>query len=181
MAAVSELDWPEIYHRLAADRADSPAWNALALQVRRWAERDARWNGAEEVEDAIAEVCVKAVVEFDRARGPETFIGFVYGQYLNLRPGTWRRPDPPEPPNPRPPDDAWDDEAAAQSGMVVGRLKTCFGELPALERRAIELRYFEGASGERIASELGLSIEDLRRVVFNGLARLRECCGWARP
>jgi len=166
------VEWAEIYARLLRDRDDGAAWNALETNVRPWV-RPAFWQlGWHVVDDAVADTCCAAVLAIERARGPATFSKFVYGHFLNVR----RRVlasrqvhaslddfDPPAPAEAHPADER------------LPVLRACLETLPARDRRAVELRYFEESSAEQIASALGVSVVNARRIVFNGLARLRAC------
>jgi len=167
------MDWAESYHRLKRNRNDQDAWDRLDAGIRAWARPDL-WNrGRAVVDDVVAETSAEVVLSLDRARGAETFAGFVRGHYLNVR----RRAlvavqvavtslegvDPPastersiEPPEWRILDD-------------------CLEALPHREREAVRLRYLEGAAAERIAAALAVSPGNARRIVFNGLAKLRRC------
>jgi RNA polymerase sigma factor (sigma-70 family) len=54
-------------------------------------------------------------------------------------------------------------------------LGNCLERLPERDRRAVELRYFQDARTEHIARELQVSPVNARRIVFNGVNRLRKC------
>ena len=54
-------------------------------------------------------------------------------------------------------------------------LDACLERLPERDRRAVELRYFAKARAEQIAQELRVSEGNARRIVFNGVNRLRKC------
>ncbi|MBI3967351.1 MAG: sigma-70 family RNA polymerase sigma factor [Chloroflexi bacterium] len=168
------MDWTEIYTRLAADRDDPVAIAALAERVRATARRKLGGLDAAAVEDAIAETCAHTVLGLASAHGAETFRGFVLGHLLNARQRALRwRPatvgsleDADEPA-------VEDDAGPAPDELEL--LRECFGELPERERRAVALRFFADAAAERIAAELGVTIANARRIVFNGVAHLRRC------
>src|SRR5919199_5343431 len=79
------MQWEEIYERLAADREDVQAWRALEQRVRAWARANLRGRAADLIEDAVADVCARVAVAFDRAHGARTFHGFVLGHWFNVR------------------------------------------------------------------------------------------------
>jgi len=85
------MDWITIYARLAADRNDPLAWPAIAARVRAWAGAYLRTEAWHTIEDVVADTCSCVAVSFERARGGETFAGFVYGCYLNERRRTLAR------------------------------------------------------------------------------------------
>jgi RNA polymerase sigma factor (sigma-70 family) len=165
--------WPDIYQRLRRDPNDQAAWDMLDAGVRAWARPDL-WNrGWTAVDDTVAEVCSEAVLSLDKARGGETFAGFVRGIYLNVRRRTLVAAraniasldgvDPPAAP-----DEPFDDTS-------WNVLDECLSALPAREREAVRLRYFQQAATERIAATLDVTPVNARRIVFNGLAKLRRC------
>jgi hypothetical protein len=94
-ATLRALDWAEMYRRLAADRRDAPALAALGSWVSLWAYRGLFHFGPDVIEQVIAETCRQAVANFQRARGAETFSGFVYGHYLDVRRRRLRPDRPP--------------------------------------------------------------------------------------
>lgn len=167
------MEWPEIYKRLKRDPDDTQAWDALEQHVRAWA-RPQLWDlGWHVVEDAVADTCSTVVLCIARARAAETFSNFTYGHYLNVRRRVlsahrWRHApldgfDPPAPPE------------AAEPDERVAMLRACLDGLPPRDRQAVQLRYFEDHSSEQIAAALGVTAGNARRIVFNGLARLRRC------
>lgn len=167
------MDWPEIYRRLQRDRNDPLAWDGLEQRVRPWA-RSALWSrGWHLVDDAVADTCSTVAVSLEKARGAETFAGFVLGHFFNVRNKILASPqstdlgdDHDELPAP-PIDEPTSDERAL--------LQHCLEQLPLRERRAVELRYFEEAAAARIAALLDVTEGNARRIVFNGLAHLRQC------
>src|SRR5205823_289442 len=54
-------------------------------RVRVWAHSSLRTLSWELVEDAVADTCAGVAIDFERARGAETFAGFAYGQFLTVR------------------------------------------------------------------------------------------------
>src|SRR5262245_39730652 len=133
------MDWAEIYHRLKRNRNDRAAWDGLEAGIRAWARPDL-WNrGWALVDDVVAETSAEALLALERARGAETFAGFVRGHYLNVRRRTLvvrqmavtslEGVDPP----------AATDHAVEPPEWRV--LDSCLEALPAREREAVRQRY----------------------------------------
>jgi RNA polymerase sigma factor (sigma-70 family) len=167
------MHWLEIFDRLRRDANDSAAWQALESQVRVWARLDIGGRGWDVVEDTVADTCASVVMALDRARAPETFAGFVRGHYLNARRAVlapWLAPmlrlgeTDPRAPELEPVDD-----------RLWRALDHCLRQLPSREHTAVRLRYFEQAAYEHTAEVLNVNPGNARRIVFNGLARLRRC------
>lgn len=168
------MEWATICTRLRGDANDQAAWDALEERVRAMARERLAGLGQELIEDAIADTCASVVLDLPSARGPETFRGFVLGKYLNVQKGVLRLAS-----LTRGSLDQVDDLSAAPLGdpddpryQVLDR---CLERLPTRDRRAVELRYFEEAHASRIARELSVSEVNARRIVFNGVNRLRKC------
>jgi RNA polymerase sigma factor (sigma-70 family) len=167
------LEWSEIYARLVRNRDDLQAWESLEQRVRQWAQ-PALWQfGWHIVDDTVADTCSSSLIALNGARGAETFAGFVYGHYLNARRrilALARRSEAPL--------DALELAAPIDLEALDDRLailRRCLDSLPGRDREAIHLRYFEECSAEKIAAALNVSVGNARRIVFNGLARLRRC------
>lgn len=172
------MEWPEIYARLRADRNDASAWTELEARVRRWARSTLGSHGPDLVEDAVADTCSRVVLDLADARGAETFGGFAKGKFLNARKTAiaWLR-------EPKVPLDI-DHELAApitersaessHDGLYAA-IDRCMERLPTRDRLAVTLRYYDDAHSARIALALGVSEGNARRIVFNGLTRLRKC------
>lgn len=160
--------------RLRHDANDQAAWDALVVRVRPMAQARLRGRDPDLIEDAIADACASVVLDIDAARGPETFKGFVLGKWLNVAKGAIRTAGRervsldavPEPPAARSLD------ADDPRFLVLDR---CLERLPDRDRRAVELRYFAEARSEQIAAELRVSEGNARRIVYNGVNRLRKC------
>lgn len=168
------VDWATICTRLQRDANDQGAWDALVLRVRPLAYARLRGRAPDLIEDAVADMCASVVLDIDAARGPETFKGFVLGKCLNVVKGAIRTAR-----GERVPLDAVSELPATGSlepddpRFVV--LDRCLEGLPERDRRAVELRYFAEAHAEQIARELRVSEGNARRIVFNGVNRLRKC------
>ena len=172
-AGRATVEWSAIYARLKDDANDADALAALMAGVLPWVERHLRHPTLRpHREDVVAETCSAAVTAISSAYGPETFMSFVYGHYLNAR----RRVRQ----GARIPTVRLDDvdlpllagDTPAPDELTL--LEQCLAALPARERRAVELRYFLGASDHQIASALDVTTVNARRIVFNGLQRLRR-------
>jgi RNA polymerase sigma factor (sigma-70 family) len=167
------LDWGQIYRRLEADRGDSLGWLGLESWVGLWARRKLPEMAPEELEDLVADTCASVVVGFAQARGAETFFGFAYGHFLNVRGRLLRRHRRVGLPLEGVEIAELPEEGPAPDELTL--LRRCLETLPPRERRAIELRYFENAHAAEIGRLLGVTPVNARRLVFNALARLRAC------
>lgn len=167
------MDWPEIYRRLRCDRNDPDAWEALEYRVRGWA-RGALWQrGWHVVEEAVVDTCAEVAVRCEKARGPDTFSGFAYGQFLNVRQRLLHRlREPVVPIGDSPPTLILEEGPTAEERDL---LRQCLRTLPVRARRAVALRYFEDASDEVIATALGVTKGNARQIVFTAMAALRRC------
>jgi RNA polymerase sigma factor (sigma-70 family) len=168
------VDWATICTRLRCDANDQHAWDALEARVRGWAFVRLRGLAAEIVEDAVADTCASVVMDLPAARNPDTFRGFVLGKYLNVAKGAFRLAELEHVAIDRAHDlAATPSESTADPRFAV--LDACLEGLPERDRRAVELRYFAKARAEQIAQELRVSEGNARRIVFNGVNRLRKC------
>jgi RNA polymerase sigma factor (sigma-70 family) len=171
---VSGVDWATICTRLRFDSNDQAAWDALESWVRVWAVDRLRGLSSETVEDAIADMCASVVMDIAAARGPDTFRGFVLGKCLNVAKGAFRLAELERVSLDRAIELAdVPSETADDPRFAV--LDHCLERLPERDRRAVELRYFAKARAEQIAQELRVSAGNARRIVFNGVNRLRKC------
>lgn len=171
---ISGVDWATICTRLRFDSNDQAAWDALEGRVRVWAVDRLRGLGSEIVEDAIADMCASVVMDLPAARGPDTFRGFVLGKCLNVAKGAFRLGQLERVSLDRAVELA-DVPSATADDPRFAVLDHCLERLPERDRRAVELRYFAKARAEQIARELRVSEGNARRIVFNGVNRLRKC------
>jgi RNA polymerase sigma factor (sigma-70 family) len=168
------VDWATICTRLRSDSNDQGAWDALEARVRGLASARLRGLATEIVEDAIADTCASVVMDLSSARSPDTFKGFVLGKYLNVAKGAFRLAEIERVAIDRAYElAAIPSESSADPRFAV--LDACLEGLPERDRRAVELRYFAKARAEQIARELRVSEGNARRIVFNGVNRLRKC------
>lgn len=168
------MDWSAICTRLRADPNDRAAWDALEARVRARARSRLRDLGEDGIEDVVADTCATVVMDLASAHGPETFRGFVLGKYLNAEKGALRLSRLQRASL----DDAVNVATSPTSDVFDQRLAVlghCLERLPERDRRAVELRYFQEARAEHIARELQVSAGNARRIVFNGVNRLRKC------
>jgi RNA polymerase sigma-70 factor, ECF subfamily len=176
---VTGMDWTDIYTRIEADRNDQFAWQALQERVRAWACAHLRGETWHTIEDVIADTCSSVAVCFSRARGDETFAGFVYGCYLNERRRTLAyvlrtRPSRVSLSEADLPVHFDDPQVQVEERSVVWQVLAC---LPPRERTAVALRHLEGLSAEDIAALLGVSEGNARHIIYKGLRRLRQRIG----
>ena len=168
------MDCATICTRLRLDANDQAAWEALDARIRTWAHDRLRDLGPEILEDAVADMCSSVVMDLPAARGPDTFRGFVLGKCLNVVKGAVRLAERERVPL----EQVLEMPALASFEpddprfVVIDR---CLEGLPDRELRAVELRYFANARADQIARELRVSEGNARRIVFNGVNRLRKC------
>ena len=166
------MDWDQIYCRLTSDDNDPLAWAALQRRVEVWA-RAVFWMQARHlIDDAVVDTCYGVALGLQAARGPATFAGFAYGHFLNARRRLLRVEV-----QPNVPIDDLDIAAPPQEEgpdvEAISSLRRALATLPPRERTAVTLRYFHDFPASRIAAELGVTNGNARRILFNGLRRLR--------
>ena len=168
------MDWESLYLRLTRDCEDALAWRALERRVESWARAVFRGRGSSVVEDVVAETCASVALAIAGARGPETFSGFVYGHFLNVRRRALRAVSSIQSSQSL---EGVEIAAAAAADEpdpdAIALLHQALNYLPERERRAVTLRYFHELPSAGIAAELGVTSGNARRIVFNGLRRLR--------
>jgi len=167
-----DLAWSAIYSRLCFDRGDHQAFQALQRRVARWAHRqlNSPTSLREQRDDVVADTCAAVVLGLGQAYGAETFSGFVYGHFLSAR----RRYLHFSRLELVPLDDlqmAGYTEVEPHADELA-LLRRCLVGLTPRERRAVELRYFDDVSSREIASALGVTETNARRIVFNGITRM---------
>jgi RNA polymerase sigma factor (sigma-70 family) len=163
-----ELTWQQIYERLRDDRNDASAWAALERRVGAWAARTFCRCGQDTIRDLVADTCSTVLLDFERARGPSTFGGFVLGVGLTVRRRLLRTQWVPclsldglalDVAQPEP--DEWPDEEQ------LTRLQDAIGLLSIRERCAIQWRYLDDLAISEVGHALGVSEGNTRRILFN--------------
>jgi DNA-directed RNA polymerase specialized sigma24 family protein len=169
------LDWAGIHEALLGNPEDELAWFSLEQRVRGWAHR-ALWDrGRAVIDDAVADTCADVAVSIKQARGPETFAGFCYGQFLNVR----RRYLHASAPHVSIDDvDLPAGDVDGPDPVEVALLRECLERLAARyprQRHAVHLCYFCGRTPVEAASDLQTNGNHARQILHRGLAHLRRC------
>jgi RNA polymerase sigma factor (sigma-70 family) len=169
------VDWGEIHDSLVTDPNDQAAWSEILALVRRWAVIRLPTEAVWIIDEVAGDACSAAVLKLSLARGRDSFATFVYGYFLNAcrryiqyRDRRERQVSVDEMDVPAP--DSYD---PAEAQLVA--VKRCLECLPPRDRQAVTMRYFEEASSAAIAEALGVNDGYARRIVFNGLQKIRDC------
>jgi RNA polymerase sigma factor (sigma-70 family) len=166
------LGWSEIYGLLSRNRGDSEAYSALIRRVRAIARPALHQHGWQIVDDVVADTCSAVAVTLQKARGPDTFRGFVIGIYLNTRRFYLeQRADSVAL-------EGFDLPAVPESALdydALALLQQCVGELPPREQSAVRLRFFQDAPYAQIAQELEVTENNARQIVHSARAHLSAC------
>ena len=72
-------------------------------------------------------------------------------------------------------DDAQDPMARAVEGQGIARMHACLKNLPAEQRDALLLAYYEGYTHQELSVRFGAPLGTVKSWVRRGLARLRDC------
>ena len=171
------MEWGEIYERLTTTPNDEEGWSALVARARGWARTRLATTDSWILDEIAGDTCSAAILKLSLARGREGFATFVYGYFQNACRGYLRYRDDLEK---RTSLDAVQVQAPSSYDPDESRhaaIKHCLDGLPPRERQAVVLRYFEEASPAAIAEVLGVNDGYARRIVFNGLKRIRDCVG----
>ena len=171
------MGWGEIYDSLIADPNGEDGWSELLARVRGWARTKLTTSDPWVIDEVAGDACSAAILKISLARSRDTFATFVYGyfqnacrRYIRYRDGQAKQ---------APLDDV--DVAAPSSydpdEAQLATIKRCLESLPARDHRAVVMRYFEEASLAAIAEALGVNDGYARRIVFNGLQKVRDCVG----
>jgi RNA polymerase sigma-70 factor (ECF subfamily) len=79
-----------------------------------------------------------------------------------------------------PPDDGGTPSQAAAGGEDASKVRRAVRDLPSIQRRAIELAFFEGLSHQQVASTLGKPIGTIKTRIRAGLQAIRDGLGRKR-
>lgn len=169
------MDWGEIYDHLTTDPNNDDAWSALLARARGWARTRLATTDSWVIDEVAGDACSAAILKLSLARSRDSFATFVYGYfqnacraYLRYRDDQTRRTSLDELEVPAP--SSYDPDEGHLSAI-----KRCLDTLPPRERQAVVMRYFDEASPSEIGAVLGVNDNYARRIVFNGLQRVRAC------
>lgn len=167
--------WPRFYDALKADRLDAETWTEIAARLRYLARRGLYRFGEDIVEEAAQDACMRVFVGFDRARGRETFEGFVYGCYMSARNAVLTHEDRPL----EPLDDVDETDATPLGGGLEvderAALIHCLAELPETHRDLVRLVYLNGYRPSQLTDRFSKTANALRVRLHRALCALR-CC-----
>ncbi|GIH73311.1 SigE family RNA polymerase sigma factor [Sphaerimonospora thailandensis] len=122
-----------------------------------------------DAEDLLQSALTKTYLAWDRIKDRSSLDGYVRRTMVNINISWWRRrkfeefpseelPEAPPQHDPR----HWHDE-----------LEQALDRLPARQRTAIVLRYYEDMTEPEIARTLGISVGTVKSTVSRGMAKLR--------
>lgn len=165
-------EWSEIYRRLDLDRGDRVAYAALQRRVHAMARPALSRCGWQIVEDVVEDTCSAVVVSLEKARGPDTFRGFVVGTYLNTRRFYLEQRHASTSLEGI---DVADTMPSNPEHDELALLRQCVDQLPPRERTAVLLRFIEDAPYRLIAEALKVTENNARQIVHAATVRLRAC------
>ncbi|GII63478.1 RNA polymerase sigma factor [Sphaerisporangium krabiense] len=132
-----------------------------------------------DAEDLLQAALAKTYLAWDRINDRASLDGYVRRAMVNINISWWRRRKLEEYPSEDLP------EAPAREGPTPGEihelLEQAIDRLPARQRTAILLRYYEDMSETEIASTLGISIGTVKSTVSRAMAKLRGDLVVVRP
>jgi RNA polymerase sigma-70 factor (sigma-E family) len=125
-----------------------------------------------EAEDLLQATLIKTYLSWDRIRDRAALDGYVRRTMVNINISWWRRRRLREFPTAEPPDTAVSDHTVRSALHDV--LDRLLDVLPARQRAAVVLRYYEDLSEAEIAKVLGITVGAVKSSVSRGMARLRQ-------
>ncbi|MFC4587827.1 SigE family RNA polymerase sigma factor [Sphaerisporangium corydalis] len=124
-----------------------------------------------DAEDLLQAALAKTYLAWDRINDRAALDGYVRRAMVNINISWWRRRKLEEYPSEELP------EAPVRDGPSPGEihelLEDAINRLPARQRTAIVLRYYEDMSEPEIAKALGISIGTVKSTVSRAMAKLR--------
>ena len=124
-----------------------------------------------DAEDLLQTALAKTYLAWDRIRDHEAVDGYVRKVMVNTQTSFWRRKRPEALYDEVP--DAPGRDRAADSDLHDALWKA-LAELPAKQRAAVVLRYYEDLSEAETAAVLGVSLGTVKSSTSRALARLRD-------
>jgi RNA polymerase sigma-70 factor (sigma-E family) len=124
-----------------------------------------------DAEDLLQTALVKTYLAWDRIHDRSALDGYVRRAMVNINISWWRRRKLEEYPSEEIPEVAVGE--AGGHGHVYELLEQALDKLPARQRTAIVLRYYEDMTEPEIAKALGISIGTVKSTVSRAMAKLR--------
>jgi RNA polymerase sigma-70 factor (sigma-E family) len=125
-----------------------------------------------EAEDLLQATLIKTYLAWDRIQDPAALDGYVRRTMVNINISWWRRRRLLEFPTDELPDTPVSDHTGRSA--LHDALDRLLDVLPARQRAAVVLRYYEDLSEVEIARVLGITVGAVKSSVSRGMARLRQ-------
>ena len=123
-----------------------------------------------DAEDLLQAALAKTYLAWEKIKDRASLDGYVRRAMVNINISWWRRRKLEEFPAERLPDVPIQPEARNR----YDELEQALDRLPARQRTAIVLRYYEDMSEMEIARALGISVGTVKSSVSRGMAKLRD-------
>jgi RNA polymerase sigma-70 factor (sigma-E family) len=124
-----------------------------------------------DAEDLLQAALAKTYLAWDRVNDRASLDGYVRRAMVNINISWWRRRKLEEYPSEELPETPVRD--LPSPGEIHELLEEAINRLPARQRTAIVLRYYEDMSEPEIAKALGISIGTVKSTVSRAMAKLR--------
>jgi RNA polymerase sigma-70 factor (sigma-E family) len=128
-----------------------------------------------DAEDLLQSALAKTYLAWDRINDRGAVDGYVRRAMVNINISWWRRRRLEEYPTDELPDLPVPDHA--RRSELRDAMERLLGRLPARQRAAVVLRYYEDLTETEIAETLGVSVGTVKSTVSRAMARLREEVG----
>jgi RNA polymerase sigma-70 factor (sigma-E family) len=125
-----------------------------------------------DAEDLLQSALAKTYLAWDRINDRGALDGYVRRAMVNINISWWRRRRLEEYPTDELPDMPVADHA--RRSELRDAMERLLGRLPARQRAAVVLRYYEDLTESEIAETLGVSVGTVKSTVSRAMARLRE-------
>ncbi|MEV4456974.1 SigE family RNA polymerase sigma factor [Microbispora sp. NPDC049633] len=122
-----------------------------------------------DAEDLLQTALARTYLAWDRIRDRSSLDGYVRRAMVNINISWWRRRKLEEYPS----DELPDVPAQQDARHRYDELEQALDRLPARQRTAIVLRYYEDMTEPEIARTLGISVGTVKSSVSRGMAKLR--------
>jgi RNA polymerase sigma-70 factor, ECF subfamily len=155
------------------DATESELYQRFAHRIRAYGLRHLRSHAA--ADDLVQQVLL-VVIEAQRAgklREPEKLPSYVLGTCRLVAQGLTRTERRRE--RLREQFGFGDETTGGHAVLDLERLRQCLAELPPREQTVVALTYYADRDGDAIASELGMTVGNVRVVRHRAMAHLAEC------